>query len=56
MHLMTVLKLYQILSPAIYDLPYFDIKMPQLNGFDLYDKIKKEKNNNQTLDLLYCYI
>jgi len=22
---------------------YFDIKMPQLNGFDLYDKIKKRK-------------
>ncbi|MFL6369929.1 MAG: response regulator [Nitrososphaeraceae archaeon] len=41
-------------KPGIYDLLLFDIRMPQLGGFDLYDKIKKEKNNNQ--DLKVCYI
>jgi DNA-binding response OmpR family regulator len=30
-------------KPAIYDFLLFDIRMPQLGGFDLYDKIKKEK-------------
>jgi two-component system, OmpR family, response regulator ChvI len=28
-------------KPGIYDLLLFDIRMPQLSGFDLYDKIKK---------------
>jgi DNA-binding response OmpR family regulator len=41
-------------KPGVYDLLLFDIRMPQLGGFDLYDKIKKEKNNNQ--DLKICYI
>ena len=39
---------------GLYDLLLFDIIMPQLGGFDLYDKIKREKNNNQ--DLKVCYI
>jgi two-component system, OmpR family, response regulator ChvI len=30
-------------KPGIYDLLLFDIRMPQLSGFDLYDKIKKKK-------------
>ncbi|MFL6435811.1 MAG: response regulator [Nitrososphaeraceae archaeon] len=30
-------------NPGVYDLLFFDIRMPQLGGFDLYDKIKKEK-------------
>ena len=41
-------------KPSLYDLLLFDVIMPQLGGFDLYDKIKKEKNNNQ--DLRVCYI
>ena len=41
-------------KPGVYDFLLFDIRMPQLGGFDLYDKIKKEKNNNQ--DLKICYI
>lgn len=41
-------------KPGLYDLLLFDVRMPQLDGFDLYDKIKKEKNNNQ--DLKVCYI
>ena len=30
-------------KPGVYDLLLFDIRMPQLGGFDLYDKIKKKK-------------
>jgi CheY-like chemotaxis protein len=41
-------------KPSLYDLLLFDVRMPELSGFDLYDKIKKEKNNNQ--DLKVCYI
>ena len=41
-------------KPGYYDLLLFDVRMPQLGGFDLYDKIKKEKNSNQ--DLRACYI
>ena len=41
-------------KPGLYDLLLFDIIMPQLGGFDLYDKIKREKNNNQVLKV--CYI
>jgi two-component system catabolic regulation response regulator CreB/two-component system response regulator ChvI len=40
--------------PGLYDLLLFDVRMPQLSGLDLYNKIKKEKNNNQ--DLKVCYI
>ena len=35
-------------KPGIYDLLLFDIRMPQLGSFDLYDKRKKEKNNNRS--------
>ena len=41
-------------KPGRYDLLLFDIMMPELNGFDLYNRIKKEKNKNQ--DLKVCYI
>jgi two-component system, OmpR family, response regulator ChvI len=41
-------------KPGLYDLLLFDIMMPELNGFDLYDRIRKEKNKNQ--DLKVCYI
>src|SRR5919201_2480280 len=36
-------------KPGLYDLLLFDVRMPELNGFNLYDKIKKEKNNNQDI-------
>jgi DNA-binding response OmpR family regulator len=32
-------------EPNRYDLMLFDIKMPHMNGFELYDKIKKMDNN-----------
>jgi two-component system, OmpR family, response regulator ChvI len=41
-------------KPGLYDLLLFDVRMPQLSGFNLYDKIKKEKNNNR--DIKACYI
>jgi two-component system catabolic regulation response regulator CreB/two-component system response regulator ChvI len=41
-------------KPGLYDLLLFDVRMPQLSGFNLYDKIKKEKNNNK--DIKACYI
>jgi two-component system, OmpR family, response regulator ChvI len=28
-------------KPIIYDLLLLDVKMPQINGFELYEKIKK---------------
>jgi CheY-like chemotaxis protein len=31
--------------PNSYDLLLFDIKMPHMNGFELYDEIKKMDNN-----------
>jgi two-component system catabolic regulation response regulator CreB/two-component system response regulator ChvI len=41
-------------KPSLYDLLLFDVRMPQLNGFNLYDKIKQEKNNNKHLKV--CFI
>ena len=41
-------------KPGLYDLLLFDVRMPELSGFNLYDKIKKEKNNNK--DIKACYI
>jgi two-component system catabolic regulation response regulator CreB/two-component system response regulator ChvI len=41
-------------KPGLYDLLLFDIMMPELNGFDLYNRIKREKNKDQ--DLKVCYI
>jgi DNA-binding response OmpR family regulator len=32
-------------EPNHYDLLLFDIKMPHINGFELYDKIKKMDSN-----------
>ena len=36
---------------GLYDLIILDIKMPEINGFELYDKIKKIDNNVQILFL-----
>src|SRR5919198_2223871 len=41
-------------KPGLYDLLLFDVRMPQLSGFNLYDKIKQEKNNNKHLKV--CFI
>src|ERR687888_1043448 len=41
-------------KPSSYDLLLFDVRMPELNGFNLYDKIIKEKNNNQNIKA--CFI
>ena len=30
-------------KPGFYDLLIFDIKMPEMNGFELYKEIKKER-------------
>jgi DNA-binding response OmpR family regulator len=48
------LKALSNFRPSLYDLLLFDVRMPELSGFDLYDKIRKEKNNNK--DLKVCYI
>lgn len=32
-------------KPGIYNLILLDVKMPQINGFELYEKIKKIDNN-----------
>ena len=32
-------------KPGLYDLVILDIKMPQLDGFELYHEIKKKDNN-----------
>ena len=36
---------------GLYDLIILDIKMPEINGFELYEKIKKIDNNVQILFL-----
>src|SRR5437763_6786339 len=41
----------------LYNLFLFDIKMPQLSGFELYEEIKKKNNNNNNnKKLKVCYI
>ena len=40
-------------KPAYYDLVILDIKMPKMDGFELYEKIKKK--DGEVKDLLpYC--
>ena len=43
---------------GLYNLFLFDIKMPQLSGFELYEEIKKKNNNNNNNNkkLKVCYI
>jgi CheY-like chemotaxis protein len=45
MHSISLLALSNF-KPGVYDLLLFDIIMPELNGFDLYDRLTQEKNNN----------
>ena len=33
------------LEPSLYDLVILDIKMPKMDGFELYHEIKKKDNN-----------
>ena len=35
-------------KPGLYDLLLLDIKMPNMNGFDLYEKMKKVDENVKT--------
>jgi two-component system response regulator ChvI len=35
-------------KPGLYDLLLLDIRMPKINGFDLYQKMKKIDNNVKT--------
>ena len=34
-------------KPGLYDLVLLDIKMPEINGFDLYQKIKEIDSNGK---------
>ena len=36
-------------KPNLYDLTILDIKMPEINGFELYDKLKSRDPNIKTL-------
>ena len=38
-------------SPGTYDIALIDIKMPQMNGFDLYRKLKNIDDN-----VKYCFM
>jgi CheY-like chemotaxis protein len=40
-------------KPAFYDLCLIDIKMPQMNGFELYQKLKKIEEKE---DIKACFI
>ena len=39
-----------------YDLLLLDVRMPKLNGFELYEQIKKIDNNNNNNKAKVCYI
>jgi CheY-like chemotaxis protein len=36
-------------EPSVYDLTILDIKMPKINGFELYDKLKTIDSNIKTI-------
>ncbi|MGI0033388.1 MAG: response regulator transcription factor, partial [Nitrososphaeraceae archaeon] len=36
-------------KPSLYDLTLLDIKMPEINGFELYDQLKSRDSNIKTL-------
>ena len=36
-------------EPNLYDLTILDIKMPKINGFELYDQLKSKDSNIKTL-------
>src|SRR5919198_4864635 len=39
-----------------YDLLLLDVRMPKMNGFELYEQIKKIDNNNNNNKAKVCYI
>jgi two-component system catabolic regulation response regulator CreB/two-component system response regulator ChvI len=41
-------------KPAFYDLYLIDVKMPQMNGFELYQKLKDMEDDKQ--DVKVCFI
>ena len=40
-------------KPDFYDLVILDVRMPEINGFELYDKFKSKDPNIRTLFLTY---
>ena len=36
-------------KPSLYDLTILDIRMPEINGFELYDQLKSRDPNIKTL-------
>ena len=36
-------------KPSLYDLTILDIRMPEINGFELYDQLKSRDSNIKTL-------
>ena len=36
-------------KPSLYDLTILDIRMPEINGFELYDRLKSKDPNLKTL-------
>jgi DNA-binding response OmpR family regulator len=36
-------------KPNLYDLTILDVKMPKINGFELYDQLKSRDSNIKTL-------
>ena len=36
-------------KPSLYDLTILDIRMPEINGFELYDQLKSKEPNIKTL-------
>ena len=41
---------------SAYDLLLLDVRMPKMNGFELYEQIKKIDNNNNNNKAKVCYI
>lgn len=40
-------------KPGLYDLVLIDVKMPQMNGFEFYQQIRKR---NKNIDIKKCFI
>ena len=40
-------------KPGLYDLVLIDVKMPQMNGFEFYQQIRKR---NKNIDIKTCFI
>ena len=47
------LEVISAFKPELYDLMLIDIKMPKMNGFELYQELRKKANN---VDIKTCFI